>query len=74
MPVATFAMHRTDLPNLIVRYFFIYRAYKKTERKKKKDNNNNTLILSSSKVEEFYNGILRIKGPQPEFFSIRKLN
>lgn len=54
MPVATFAMHRTDLPNLIVRYFFIYSGYKKTERKKRNDNdnnNNNTLFLSSSKVE-----------------------
>lgn len=53
MPVATFAMHRTDLPNLIVRYFFIYSGYKKTERKKRNDNNNsNTLFLSSSKVDE----------------------
>lgn len=52
MPVATFAMHRTDLPNLIVRYFFIYSGCKKTARKKRNDNNNNTLILSSSKVEE----------------------
>lgn len=53
MPVATFAMHRTDLPNLIVRYFFIYSGYKKTERKKRNDNNNsNTLFPSSSKVEE----------------------
>lgn len=53
MPVATFAMHRTDLPNLIVRYFFIYSGYKKTERKKRNDNdnNNNTLFLSSSKVD-----------------------
>lgn len=53
MPVATSAMHRTDLPNLIVRYFFIYSGYKKTEREKRNDNNSNsnTLFLSSSKVE-----------------------
>lgn len=65
MPVATFAMHRTDLPNLIVRYFFIYSGYEKTERKKRNDNNNNsTLFLSSSKVEESWNALLGIKAHQ----------
>lgn len=50
MPVATFAMHRPDLPNLIVRYFFIYRRYKKTERNKK-NGGDNMLIPSRSKVK-----------------------
>lgn len=47
MPVATLAMHRPDLHNLIVRYFFIYTGYKKTERNEKNGSNNNRLILSS---------------------------
>lgn len=65
MPVATFAMHRTDLPNLMVRYVFIYSGYKKDREKKEKrqDQHANPKSFKGRGIPEC----------KPEFLSLRKL-